>query len=275
MKRRNAFKMVHFASTAWFTLSAGYILVWTLLQAGKSWWFIVSLSGYSALIAFLLVSLYLFAIFRGVVRSQKNQIEHPLTTCLYYSVFYDISPFLGTLAGTFGAIGVSRISHYLLVIATGSLWATFLVWIIIDPAAGLIEMLIPQSRKHRRERLAQTKTIRQQQHFAKQRLLAQVQSKEQLEQAGWNQALRPYAEKLAALVTGEVTGELEQAEAADIAVYAWQTGGLNCMRQLHSMAMEICRQKCQNATAIDYISNWWDGIGTWQDKWLNERVGCL
>lgn len=269
MNRRKVLKLVHFASAAWFTLSVGYILVFALWQAGKSWWVIVSLSGYSALVVFLLISLYLFAIFRGVARSQKTEIEHPLTTTIYYSVFYDTSPFLGLLAGGLGAIGVSRITDYLLVVAIGSFWVTFLVWIIVDPAAGLIEMLLPASREHRRKRLAQAETMREKERLAKQRLLAEVQAKEELEWVRWGEVLRPYAEKLAALVTsGEIAEKDRETRAVDIGVSAWQMGGLNCMRRLHSMAMEICGRENQNAMIFDYISNWWDGIGSWRNPSL-------
>ena len=97
-------KRVHLASTVWFIVCVGHILVLALRQAGVNWWVVFSLSGYGVLIVLLLISLYLFAIFRGVARSQKTEIEHPLTTTIYYSVFYDISPFLGLLAGGLGAI---------------------------------------------------------------------------------------------------------------------------------------------------------------------------
>ncbi len=274
MNRRNILKLVHFASTAWFVLSVGYILVLSLRQAGFRWWIIFSLSGYSALIVFLLISLYLFAIYRGVARSQKTEIEHPLTTSIYYSVFYDVNPFLGVLAGGMAAIGVSRATDYLLVAAYGCFWATFVVWIIVDPAVGLMEILLPSSREHRRERLAQAKAMHEKERLAKQRLLAEVQAEEELERVRWSEVLRPYAEKLADLVaTVEVTGEYGEVEAVGIGVNAWQMGGLNCMRQLQSMAMEIRKQKYQDAAIIDYISVWWDGVGSWRSQWLGGQVG--
>jgi len=274
MNRRNVLKQVHFASTAWFVLSVGYILVLALRQAGFHWWIIFSLSGYSALIVFLLISLYLFAVYRGVARSEKTEIEHPLTTSIYYSVFYDVSPFLGVLAGGLGVLGVSKVTDYLLVAAYGCFWATFLVWIIVDPAAGLIEMLSSSSREHRRKRLAQAKAMYEEERLAKQCLLAEVQAKEELERVRCGEILRPYAEKLADLVaTVETTGEYGEVEAVGIGVNAWQVGGLNCMRQLHSLAMEICSRKYQNAMIIDYITAWWDGVGSWRSQWLGGQVG--
>ena len=270
MSRRDTLKLVHFISTALFVLSVGYIFVLALWQAGKSWGFIVSLSGYSALIVFLLISFYLVAIYRGVARSQKSEIEHPLTTTIHYSFLYDISPFLGALAGALGAIGVDKVTDYLLVVAIGSFWTTFLVWIVIDPAIGLIEMLLPSSREHRRKRLAQAKAIHEKEHLAKQRLLSQVQAEERHERELWADFLKPYADRLAALMVGsEAVDENRETEVVDIGVTAWQRGGLNCMRQLHSMGMEICKQKYRDTTVIDYISIWWDGIGSWQNSYLS------
>ena len=268
-RQERLLKLIHFISTGWFAFSAGYMLVSALLRAGKSWWIIVPLSGYWALIVFLLISLYLFAIFRGVARSQKTEIEHPLTTSIYYLVFYDISPFLGALAGSLAAIGVRRITDYLLVITTGSLWTTFLMWIIVDPVTGLVEMLLPSSREHRRARLAEAKAMREKQRLAKERLLAEVEAKEQLQRGRWKKVLLPEAEKLAALVTGGgAANECRETEAVDIGVKAWQIGGLSCMQQLHSMAVEICRCECGHEKIIDYISIWWDGIGSWRSHWF-------
>jgi len=273
MSRRKALQLVHFAGTVWFALSASYILAWALQRAGKSWWVIVSLSGYSTLMALLLIGLYLLAIFRGAAQSRKREIEHPLTTSIYYLVFYEVSPFLGALAGSFAAVGLIKPTDYLLVVAVGSFLATFLVWITIDPAAGLAEMLLPSIREHRRNRLAQAKAMREKQRLAKQRLLAEIRMKEEQERARWGEILRPNAEKLAAVAAGvEAADEHRETEAVDIGVNAWQMGGLNCMRELHSMAMEICRKKYQGSMIIDYISTWWDGIGNWRSHQLDGKV---
>jgi len=266
MSRREVFKLVHFGSTAWFILCVGYILILALRQAGFRWWVIFSLSGYSALFVFLLVSLYLFAIFRGIDRGQKIEAEHPLTSTSYYAVFYDVSPFLGALAGWIGIAGVSRVSELLLGIGLGTLATTFLVWIIIDPVTGLVERLLPASRGHRLERLAQARALRQKRQEAQKRLLSEIEAKEKQQQTGWSEVLHPYAEKLSDLVAGNKSRyEDGESEAVDIGVRAWQMGGLNCMQQLHSMTMEMCSQKIQDSMVVDYISSWWDGVGSWRN----------
>ena len=269
-------KLVHFAGAILFVASAVYLFVYTLLQAGKNWWLILSLSGYSGLIGFLIISLYLFAIYRSVGRNQKIEIEHPLTTSIYYVAFYDSSPFLGGLAGGIGAIGANNFMQYSLVIATGSLWTTFIVWIIVDPMIALIEMLLPVSRQHRRKRLVLARARREKEQMKKKQLLNEIEAREKQEQLRWNKILQPYAEKLAELVIEKkIPLENREAEAVDIGLTTWRMGGLSCMQRLHSMSMEICLQRESDAMLIDYISLWWDGIGNWRVRYPEEMIKTI
>jgi len=261
-------KLVHLASTVWFILCIGYILVLTLHQAGVKWWVVFSLSGYGALIALILISLYLFAIFRGISSSQKVQIEHPLTSTSYYRVFYVITPLFGGLAGCLGMIGVSTIGQFVLGVALGTLGTTFLVWVIVDPLAGLLEMLLPPaSRRHRAERMALAKTLRQSRQKNRERLLVEVVANAELERRCWRKVLKPKAEKLAGLLTaGEIDFKQVERQAVGIGVSAWQIGGLSCMRELRDMAMALAKES--NKSVVDYIGDWWDGIGSWREPSL-------
>ncbi len=269
MSSQRVLKQVHFASTAWFMLAIGYILVLALRQAGFRWWVIFSLSGYSAILVFLLISLYLFAIFRGIDRSQKIEIEHPLTSTSYYAVFYDVSPFIGSIAGCLGTIGVSRVGDLPPSIALGTLATTFLVWIVVDPAIAFGERLLPASRKHRLERLAQVRALRQKKQEELKNLLAKILNQEEQKKHQWQESLRPYAEKLAELlICNRINFKKAEYEAVDIGSRAWQIGGLTYMRQLRDMAMAICKKKYQDVMIIDYISTWWDGIGSWRSSLL-------
>ena len=269
MNRRNRLKLVHFASTAWFMLAIGYILVLALRQAGFHWWVIFSLSGHSAILIFLLISLYLFAIFKGIDRSQKIEIEHPLTSTSYYAVFYDVSPLLGVVAGCLGIIGVSRAGDLLPSIALGTLATTFLIWIVVDPAIAFVERLLPASRKHRLERLAQVRALRQKKQEERRRLLAEVLSQSEREQRRWQEVLKPQAEKLAELlITNRDDFKQAECKAVEIGANAWQIGGLSCMRELRDMAIVICRQRNHNSDTVDYIPVWWDGIGSWRSSLL-------
>jgi len=271
MIQRKALKPVHLVSTAWFIVCVGYILILALHQAGVNWWVVFSLSGHGALIVFLLVSLYLFAFFRGISRSQKEQVEHPLTTTSYYMVFYVVAPLLGGLAGCLGMIGVSSISRFLLGVSLGTFGTTFLVWVIVDPVTGLLEMLLPESRRHRCCRLAQAKIRREQVQKARERLLEEVLAKEELDRHCWREILNPRAEKLAMLLATDKIG-FKQAgrEAVDIGVNAWRMGGLSCMQELRNMAVALCKQNHHNDTIVDYIPVWWDGIGNWRNPSIKE-----
>lgn len=269
MSRQKSLKFIHLASTTWLTLSAGYVLIYTLHQTGQSWWLIISISGYSAVLALFLISLYLFAIFRGFARSSKKEAEHPLTAAFSYSVFYDSSPFLGVIAAAVCTFKDSR--ECLLMIAIGSLWTTFLVWIVIDPILGLAEMQLPSSREHRRKRLAEARALKQTEQAEREKLSAELEANAKRERRQWGEQLLPYAERLAFLAAGANSlDSRSEKQAIDIGVAAWKMGGLSCMRQLHSMAMEIYKEKYAGPMAVDYISIWWDGVGSWRCEWLED-----
>jgi len=273
--RRKTLRSIHFAGTVWFILCVGYVLVQALRQAGVGWWVLFSLSGHGALIAFMLISLYLFAIFRGVSGSQVHQIEHPLTSTDYYTVFYVTIPFLGALAGCLGMIGVCTIvQQFLQGAALGTLGATFLVWVIVDPAAGVLEVwLSPAGRIHRAQRLARTKVLREKEQEKREQLLADILEAEDLKKQQWAELLKPQAEKLADLLRSDgIDFEAAERQATDIGANAWQTGGIGCMRQLREMAIEICKGQERESAFVDYISVWWDGIGNWRNPSIHRTA---
>jgi len=248
------------------------MMVLGLRQAGVRWWIIFSISGYSALMVFLLTSLYLFAIFRGVGRSGKTELEHPLTSSVYYSIFYDITPFLGALAGGFGVVGISGGAGPLVMMAFGSLWATFSVWIAIDPCITLLENCLPASRAFRKERLTQEKLLKQRRMLERQNLLAQIEVSEQQETARFGTVLEPYAGRLAELVCDSGQGGTE---IVDIGLKAWQTGGIRAMRMLHLRTLEILGHDHPSRPMIDSISICWDGIGTWRLPPFDKEIPVL
>lgn len=268
MSERRTLKFVHLAGTFWFILCIGYILVLTLRQAGIKWWIVFSLSGHGLLIALMLISLYLFAIFRGISSSQKVKIEHPLTSTNYYRIFYVITPLLGGLAGCLGMIGISTVGQFTLGVTLGTLGTTFLVWVVVDPLVGLLEMLLPQtSRRHRVERITNAKALRQRKQENRDNLLKEVLVKEELQLQHWREVLKPKAERLAKILTTE---ELDfkhiECEAIGIGVSAWQIGGMSCMKELRNMAIDLAKE--QNKPFVDYTGVWWDGIGSWREPSL-------
>jgi len=268
MSRRRIIKSIHIASTIWFIVCVGYILVLALRQAGVHWWVVFSLSGHGVLIALMLISLYLFAIFRGVSSSQKVKVEHPLTSTTYFAVFYVVTPFWGGLAGCLGTVGLGTFSQFLMGVALGTLWTTFLVWVIVDPVTGLLEMFLPPaSRRHRAQRLAQAKALRQSRQKDRESLLKKVLVEEELERRHWRTTLKPQAEKLAGLLkTNGADFKQAEREAVGIGVKAWQIGGLSCMRELRNMAMALAKEP--NKSVVDYVGVWWDGVGSWREPSL-------
>lgn len=268
MPGRSKLVSIHFAGTTWFILCVGYLVVLALLQAGVKWWILFSLSGYGILITLVLISLYLFAIFRGISSSQKVEVEHPLTNTTQYVFFYVTAPFLGAFAGCLGMIGVETLNRFLLGVTLGTLGTTFLVWVIIDPFIGLLEMLLPASRRHRAKRITQAKVEKERIQKDNRRLLAEVSIKEESNRSHWQEQLKPQAEQLADLLATDKF-DIERAElrAVGIGANAWHIGGLSCMRELRDMAMKMYVEKYNN-DIVDYISFWWDGIGNWRSPSL-------
>ena len=265
MNARRVLKWTHLASTIWFMLSVGYIVVVALHQAGFNWLLIFSLSGHSALVIFLLISLYLFALFRGVGGTQYIGVEHPLTSTQQYMGFYVAAPLLGGLASLFGMLGVNDAYKFFLGMAMGTLGTTFAVWVIVDPVAGLIEMLLPASRRHRAERLALAEAERRARRERRERVLAEAFAREAQERQRWQERLKPHAERLAVLLATEVSDvRSAEKEALDIGTVAWQLGGLTCMQQLRDMTLGLCHDQHAGGHITDYISYWWDGIGDWR-----------
>ena len=272
MRRQDELRRAHVASTIWFVLAVGYILVLTLRQAGVKWWVVFSLSGHGVLIAAVLVSLYLFAIFRGISSSQKVLVEHPLTSTTYYAVFYVLTPFLGGAAGCLGMVGARGVGQFLLGVALGTLGVTFVVWVILDPVIGLLELLLPPSRKHRLARLAEARAERERKQKERERLLAQVLAEEDSQRDRWRELLKPQAQRLARLLKeGAADPQQAEREAVGIGVTAWQAGGLSCMQEVRDMAITICKRNGKDKAVADYLSFWWDGIGNWRATPLGRR----
>jgi hypothetical protein len=139
--------------------------------------------------------------------------------------------------------------------------------VILDPVIGLLEMLLPISRRHRAVRLAHVKAEREKKQKDRERLLKDVLEQEEMDRRRWRELLEPEAQRLAGLLE-ENGNDLNEAqrEAVGIGVRAWQIGGLTCMRELHDTAMNICRRHTVDKAVIDYVSFWWDGIGNWRAK---------
>jgi hypothetical protein len=252
---------------AWFMLAAAYVLVVALRQAGVDWWLIFSLSGHGASISFLLVSAYLYALFRDNGRDPQRAVEHPLTNTRQYMTMYSLIPFLGASAGLYSVIDLDSAYQIAMTIAMGTLGATFVFWIIADPAISFSEMLLPESRKHRLARHALAQAAKEQKQRNREQLLADITAEEKIRNQQLRETLSTESQKLAALIIKAIEGSASAgAEAVEIGLHAWQQGGLNGMQRLREMACEACHDHGGRHLVQDYISIWWDGIGQWRHK---------
>jgi hypothetical protein len=174
MNRYKILKLIHLVSAIWFVVCMIFLVVAALHQAGFNWWVIFSLSGHSVLLTFLLVSLYLFAIFGASGKEQRIGVEHPLTSTGFYMGFYVSAPLLGAAGGVLAILEIPEIGQLLSLMALGTFAATFLTWVIVDPVISVIEMLSPAAGAHRRERIATNKAQHEQRQHDRERMLEQV-----------------------------------------------------------------------------------------------------
>ncbi len=162
--------------------------------------------------------------------------------------------------------GVDHLIRFFLGVAMGTLGTTFIVWVVVDPIAGLVEMLLPSSRKHRLERLAHVEAERRARQEKREQLLAEAFAREEQEPQRWQQHLRPHAERLAALLACNAKDvSLAEREAVDWGANAWRLGGLNCMRQLRDMTVAIHKEAATKARLPTTSRNGGTGLGTGED----------
>jgi len=256
-------QLLHFTSTALLIVSVSYTVASSLHQQGVQWWVIFSISGPSLVLAFVMTSVYLYAIFKGASRRQEA-LEHPLTSSTQYLSFYDSAPFLGAFGGILGMAGVVNLNEYLLGISYAILSITFFVWMILDPTISFIEDLIPKNRKLRNARLQKKKAEKEQQQVAREALLESILAKIETNQQKWRDQLAEKPNKLIDIATQyEITDHTGACLAVDIGVEAWQIGGHNCMNYLIDLTKEECQKREISPLYTNHISYWWDGIGNW------------
>ena len=259
---QHTIRILHLVGTIWFVAALVLLTVIILYQAGFQWWLIFSLSGHSLVFILFLVSFYVFALFRGIGSTMQNMAEHPLTSTHYYMTFYTSAPLIGGLAGFISLNGPSNLMDAIQPIIMGTLITTCLVWVFIDPLFGILEVLLPPGRHYRIKRIKSQKIIRQERHQRRQQLLEQVQLKEKDNHERWQRELQEYAQELTCLLRVSPDHyEPARQRAVEIGSIVWRYGSITCMRFLHRMVFNMP----ENAEQVDYITAWWDGIGTWRN----------
>lgn len=265
MHRREIFKALGICSTICFVSSTAFLFVLGLREAGVKWWVIFSLSGYSAVLLFMVACLYAFAVFRSIFRSQKIYREHPLTSRVKYMAFYNTSPLFGAFVGAVLGFGRGSLLDRLGLFSVGCLSTTFFAWVVVDPVLGFMEMLLPSSHRHRRGRLCEEKTEMQRRKAENERMLCELVEKELSQEQLRETTLLPVAEDMASLIASHRLGlKGIESQVVDKGVEAWQMGGIVCMRQLHKLTTEMLIERFGEHGMVDHISIWWDGIGKWR-----------
>ncbi|NQV35702.1 MAG: hypothetical protein HQ515_23615 [Phycisphaeraceae bacterium] len=260
-------KNLHLAGALWFVLSVGFILAEGLRQAGFDWWVIFSLAGPSAVILFVLVSLYLFALFRGGKPTQGNVEEHPLTASEWYLILYISAPLLGAFAGLLHAtLNEQTMKELVLTVALLTFHVTFGTWVVLDPILASLETYTRKGRTHRAKRIEKQRAERLEKQRNRDALLELLIQKEIENEAIWTQTLNQYIPELCDLLdTNQSEFTHAERRAAEIAIEAWRLGGLACMQFLHSKTLAVYQEKHPDGLIADYIINWWDGIGAWRN----------
>lgn len=261
MKSQTFLKRIHICGTLWFLLCAAGLLALSLRQAGFQWWIVFSLSGYWAVLLFFLFTIYLFAIYQGVVRNQ-NPVEHPLTTAYSYIILYDAAPFLGSLSGLLAATSWSWISLFNAA-SQGTLAMTFLMWIVIDPIVGLVESALPASTAARRERIQNQRRRKIMLKHENEELLRRLEQQEAELKEQWARQFEPYAKEAARLLCCDEQNDANQRRLVELGAMAWQQGQLVCMQYFHEMILREIRGRPDRPT-VDYAALYWDGIGVWR-----------
>lgn len=263
MTMQRLLKRIHIMGTAWFMVCAAALLVISLRQAGVNWWLIFSISGYSMVLFIFLLVFYLFALFRGVVRAQCAE-EHPLSTSPAYLFFYDSAPFLGAIAGWVSSFGISDVMAVARMVTEGTLGMTFVTWVVIDSAVGMVEASLPGSIHHRSRRLAETRAEKRRIQKENEEMLQSLELKERQMHQHWEQTFRESAVELAQLYSSPNAdlGRIQELT-AETGAKAWRVGRISCMRFVHQMILDEMTCK-PGGYDVDYAALWWDGIGTWR-----------
>ena len=262
--KTNLLQRIHLIGTLWFILCVGFILTIALREAGFNWWIIFSLSGHSLVVCFVLISLYLFAMFRGGTHAPTAQQEHPLTTSEAYMFFYAGAPLLGAVAGLL-ALNFERSWLFSCnIVSLATFGATLTVWLVVDPILGIFESMTPTSRRLREKRQQETRQEKLARQINRDAILAEVSEREEYNRQKWSRELQASADELAELLNVDATRyQWAGIRAVELGLLAYRLGGIRCMRLLHEMALKRYQKNYPQQRLADYITYWWDGIGTW------------
>jgi hypothetical protein len=261
-KERNL-RVFHIIVTAQFVISAALVVFWSLYEANLNWWAIFSLSTQAIVILVLGTLIYGFAVFCGSV-GDRIEGEHPLSGSIYYRLFYLAMPVLAGVATGADYFVNEGALEGLRGWALGTVLSAYAIWLFIDPIVGISELALPGNRAIRRTRIAAEREKRERERHERAQLLTKLRA----ERVARAAALKPMVDEKAARLAAMVLDSADDPrrgydEGAGIGLAAWQTAGMETMRDLYAATLRECRKRgrADLAGRLDY---WWDGIGQWR-----------
>jgi hypothetical protein len=222
----------------------------------------------SAVVVGVLGVLAAVAIYRKMSRTQHIEGEHPLTSSPVYRTLYNMSPLEGALAGSIVSLGNFEVGRAYCFIAAGAVGMSVCMWLIVDPVAGLLEMMTTGSRRLRARRMAKIEGMRSVSQRRSEVLLASLQEEEQRKMIAWKKVLDADADELTRITLAGWIDQSKEERVSEIGAKAFKVGGGECMKYLYSTVEQRCKAHAGEAPGLWFVSIWWDGIGDWRSRWM-------
>jgi hypothetical protein len=253
----------HMLATVQYFFSAAVVILWILLQTGLHWSIVFSLSTQGFAVVALAAMIYGFATYRGAVGDRRSA-EHPFTSSLSYRFLYLLVPVLSGLVGAVDFWLVVGAWYGVLGLSVGTVLAATVMWLLVDPIAGLIESAFPQSRLLRAQRLAREQERRERRRREKQLILEKILAARKAALEQMRPAIEEHARRLRELLLESAEDPWQGSEeGARIGLATWQLGGAPVMKQLYATTARLCSDSAQ-ADLVSYLDYWWDGVGEWR-----------
>ena len=261
----------HMLVAVQYLFSAAVVVLWTLLQTGLHWSIVFSLSTQGFAVVALAAMIYGFATYRGAV-GDRRLAEHPFTSSVPYRFLYLLVPVLGGLVGALDFWLVVGAWYVVLGLSLGTVLAATVMWLLVDPMAGLIESALPESRALRAQRLAKEQERRERRRREKQLILEKILAARKVALEQMRPAIEQHALRLRELLLESAEDPWQRSEeGANIGLAIWQLGGAPVMKQLYATTAQLCSESAQG-DLVSYLDYWWDGVGEWRHGHGREAV---
>ena len=263
--------LCHMLVAVQYLFSAAVVILWILLQTGLHWSIVFSLSTQGFALVVLAAMIYGFATYRGAV-GDRRLAEHPFTSSVPYRFLYLLVPVLSGLVGAVDFWLVLGTWYVVLGLSVGTVLAATVMWLLVDPLAGLVESAFPQSRLLRAQRLAREQERRERRRREKQLILEKVLAARKALLEQMRPAVEQHALRLRELLLDSAEDPWQRSEeGATIGLAAWQLGGAPVMKQLYATTARLCSDSAQG-DLVSYLDYWWDGVGEWRHRHGREAL---